>query len=297
MANAPLDHLRARIHAVGLGEHESRIMELVRPCVHVTRTPVEQEGLAPLDSRLGGDPHLPAGLAWPTWRNIPLGHLATIRLSEASKHDATGLLPRHGLLYFWYDLAEQPWGFSPKDAGFCRVDFVPDEDVPLERREMPLGEVPADADLGFLRDTSRVPCRVSFEPAVSLPNWEWLSEYQPDAAGLADRDEYHEVASASVPAPKHQLLGHPRPQQGPMELECQLVTNNLYCGDGSGYKDPRAQTLTPGAKDWRLLFQIDTDETGPGWMWGDMGMLYYWIPEHALKAKDFSKVWMVLQCG
>ncbi len=297
MAETPLDYLRRRIRAAGLGEHESRILKLARPCVRVTRTPVDQGDLGPLDSRLGGAPHLPLGMSWPVWRKVPLAHLATIRLSEASQHDTTGLLPSRGLLYFWYDAVSESWGFDPKDAGFCRIDYVADEGTPLQQRVMPLNDVPAGTDLNVLRESSRVPCRVSFEPALSLPDGVWAREYCPEAAAIVDVDEYWELSDTLVPEPKHQLLGHPCPQQGPMELECQLVTHNLYCGNETGYNDPRAKALEAGARDWLLLFQIDSDESGPGWMWGDVGMLYYWIPEPALRAADFSKAWMILQCS
>jgi len=55
-----------------------------------------------------------------------------------------------------------------------------------------------------------------------------------------------------------------------LELECQLVTNGLYLGDLSGYKDPRRKELEPGADDWTLLIQIDSDDKAK-MMWGDGG--------------------------
>jgi uncharacterized protein YwqG len=63
-----------------------------------------------------------------------------------------------------------------------------------------------------------------------------------------------------------------------MQLECQLVTNGLYCGDASGYDDPRRRALETGATDWRLLLQIDSDDV-LGSMWGDSGRVYFWIRE------------------
>ena len=44
----------------------------------------------------------------------------------------------------------------------------------------------------------------------------------------------------------HRLLGHPDPVQGDMQVECQLVTNGLHCGDSTGYQDPRAKELRAG---------------------------------------------------
>jgi hypothetical protein len=38
--------------------------------------------------------------------------------------------------------------------------------------------------------------------------------------------------------PAHHLGGYPDPIQGEdMELDCQLASNGLYCGDESGYND------------------------------------------------------------
>jgi uncharacterized protein YwqG len=95
----------------------------------------------------------------------------------------------------------------------------------------------------------------------------------------------------------HQILGHPRPVQGDgMELECQLATNGIYLGGPEGYQDPRRAALEASAKDWKLLLQLDTDDD-TGWMWGDVGTLYFWIREQDAARADFSKVWMVFQCS
>ncbi|MBK8507084.1 MAG: DUF1963 domain-containing protein [Saprospiraceae bacterium] len=63
--------------------------------------------------------------------------------------------------------------------------------------------------------------------------------------------------------------------QGPMELECELVTNGLYCGDATGYNDPKAKELAKNAETWTLLFQVDSNYEEAGMIWGDMGRLYF----------------------
>jgi uncharacterized protein YwqG len=91
--------------------------------------------------------------------------------------------------------------------------------------------------------------------------------------------------------PEHQLGGYPNPVQGEgMEREAQLASNGLRPGD------PKAARIAGGEADWRLLLQLDSDDDA-GMMWGDSGKLYFWIARDALAKRDFSRVWMVLQCS
>ena len=96
--------------------------------------------------------------------------------------------------------------------------------------------------------------------------------------------------------PYHQMGGYPHPVQGDgMELECQLASAGLYLGDPSGYEDVRAKALESGAGDWRLLLQMDSDDN-LGVMWGDAGIIYFWIREDDARARRFDQAWLVLQC-
>jgi hypothetical protein len=53
--------------------------------------------------------------------------------------------------------------------------------------------------------------------------------------------------------------------------------------------------LESGRYDWILLLQLDSDDDA-GMMWGDVGMLYFWIKREDLKKENFDNVWMILQC-
>jgi uncharacterized protein YwqG len=92
------------------------------------------------------------------------------------------------------------------------------------------------------------------------------------------------------------MFGWPDLIQGPMQLECQLASNGVYVGNPWGYRDPQVQQLRAGERDWLLLLQIDTDDE-VGWMWGDVGRIYYWIREDDLHGGRFDKVWLAFQCG
>jgi len=67
-----------------------------------------------------------------------------------------------------------------------------------------------------------------------------------------------------------------------MRNQTQLVANGLYCGDESGYQDPKAKELESDAAAWNLLLQIDSDDC-TGWMWGDSGTVYFWIRGQAVR--------------
>lgn len=254
-----------------------------------------------LRSQLGGSPAMPDNLEWPEWRGRPLSFLAQIRLDEVAAFDEESLLPPDGVLLVFRDSAavaaaaggdlvddEAGWGFDPADSGSTRIFNVASD--ALARRSAPTG-MPAR---GVLPQRAVEP-----RGRLTIVSWESFFENPQDA----NVDRYIELQEAldaaqelTQDAPNHQLLGHPDQIQGDMQLECQLVTNGLYCGDTSGYEDPRAAELAAGARDWRLLLQLGSDEDGLGVMWGDVGRLYFWIRRQDLAAGRFEAAWTILQC-
>jgi uncharacterized protein YwqG len=58
--------------------------------------------------------------------------------------------------------------------------------------------------------------------------------------------------------------------------------------------EPQLETLTDvNANAWRLLLQVDSHDD---MMWGDVGMVYFWIPDEALRERAFDRTWLILQC-
>ena len=186
----------------------------------------------------------------------PLDFLAQIRLADLGPTDLA--LPPDGLLSFFYDTRLTPWGFDPADAGGARVLYTASADLPKagERRR-------PDSD-----GLTAAECALAFNPRATLP------AFEAESMDGIDKGDYRKardlLAAAGGDQASHQVGGHDQPIQGDMRLECQLVTNGLYCGDSSGYSDQRRRALQTGAADWKLLFQIDTDEGGAG---VDMGRL------------------------
>jgi uncharacterized protein YwqG len=299
-ARLPLmsESLLSKLNGSGFAAVASRLVDLSRESFRLRSSPIEDHLLPVGVSKLGGCPDVPPALTWPTWKTGPLAFVAQINLSEVP---ANNLLPNTGVLSFFYDMEQSAWGFDPNHREGFRTWYFPDASV-LVRRSDP----PRPVQGGMLRRLQAVvskparasafhSCRLAFDSFLSLPDLAATS-----VADLLLELEDEEIYSSFLetyigPAPHHQLLGLPQPVQGEMELECQLVTNGLYTGDPTGYKDPRRKTLELGAADWMLLLQVDSDDNA-GMMWGDLGMLYFWIRRQDLAARSFDKVWTILQC-
>jgi hypothetical protein len=72
------------------------------------------------------------------------------------------------------------------------------------------------------------------------------------------------MTPAENPGSSHQMLGYPdQIQNGELDHECELVSHGIYCGDFSVWQTKEAERLKPGASEWRLLLQIDTDGRCP----------------------------------
>lgn len=258
-------------------------------------------------THLGGLPDLPADAEWPVWRGRPLTLVAQIRLEDSAELDEERLLPPAGLLSFFWDSAAVAeyaadveaddaagWGFDPADAGSARVLYTADA-AAVSRRDRPDG-LPAEAILNPRAATPR--------PRLTIPPWEstdfellGLEDTQTDAYFELARELARVQAAGDAVETTHQLLGYPDQIQGDMQLESHLVTHGLYCGDGTGYADPRAAELEPGAREWRLLLQIGSDVDGLGVMWADGGRIYYWTRGRDLAERRFDAAWLVFQCS
>lgn len=244
---------------------------LTQPAIHVT---TEHNGGR---SHFGGNPGLPDGVAWPEHEGRRLEFLARISLPEIQQTLAMDWLPREGALLFFYDMEEQPWGYEASDRGSWAVLQVPDADAEPE----PGSPVPF-RPIGYRRIESYP--SLEREAMVDLS----LHYDEPDA--------YIELAQAAFDgSSSHQIAGYPNPMQGDdMELIAQSAVSDSMRNQPSA--EARKAAIRSAAKDWRLLFQVDSDED-LGFSWGgDWGLLYFWVHAERAREGDFRDVWLVLQC-
>ncbi len=270
----------------GLAKHWDLFKSNIKNEILTTPFPSIEADFTIGQSKIGGEPDLPKNIEWFKEDNGKrLSFIAQINFSELSKLDISQNLPSSGIIYFFYSAGQETAGFDIKDKDKFKVFFYDGDVKELKRQNFP----------NDLAQHSRYrPCKLKMQSSISLPN-----EEHPSIKGKLNEVEiekyYEAVEDLDVEANK--ILGYADNIQGSMELECQLVTNGLYCGDATGYNDPRAKALEKGAYDWTLLFQVDSNYEEAGMMWGDMGRLYFWIKKEDLKNKIFDHCWLISQCS
>ena len=271
----------------GLARVAGDLEGLMMVSLRITATPAAEGELEPGSSKLGGTPDLPPGTAWPECDGVPMALLAQLRMQDVQSYDPDGRLPKSGILYFFYEAKDQEWGFDPNHRRHWKVIYH-DGDLAELRVTSPPDDLPEESR--FLA------CKVTFSNEITLPSWE-SRDVERLNLSKAERDGYMDFPGADRGEGEtiHRLLGHPNQIQGEMKMGCQLAFNGIYVGDSTGYADPRRAVLEKGADDWQLLLQIDSDDP-LGMMWGDTGRVYFWVREQDLARKDFSNVWLSLQC-
>lgn len=230
----------------------------------------------PAISRLGGVPDVPADFDWPCYQGRPLAFLLQIDLAELTPY-RTGLdLPTSGRLLFFFDADEQPWGFRLADAGSGRVIYLPQE-AEIAPASPPMAVLPA--------------LPITFEQTETSPDpWSpWLEELNLTAEQRFELSD----ARRELDFEDGQIGGHAYVIQDPMEVDCELAISGIEPSP-ENYHSERGRRAQREAKRWRLLLQLPSYEP-LDMVWGGYGNLYFWIKEDALAARDFSRVWTVLQ--
>jgi uncharacterized protein YwqG len=285
----------AAIEKAKISDADSIISRL-EPSIRLRARKCSLSNLEIGESRIGGTPDLPSNFQWPSWiayeptmkgpgKDIGirlLDFIAQINLSAIEGLLPSSPLPDRGTLYFFYDLENQPWGFSPRDKQGARVYYTELPPEQLQRTESPAGE-----------SKSQV-CKLETELQWTLTDVMEIDVPEKESDTYCDLS--YDINDNSDNGLVHRMLGHPQLIQSEMRLECELVANGIYCGDAEAYGSTRAAELEKQAADWMLLLQIDTDENNPGWMFGDCGRIYFWIRRQDLAATNFDNICVILQC-
>jgi uncharacterized protein YwqG len=268
-----------------LGKNEITI--LADECDEVSR---------PDESKIGGNPYLPSDFSWPvlTYEDdstVPLSFFCQINLDDVAEYDVDGVLPRHGMLYFFYECESSSWGYDPEDRDCARVYYYEDTS----------GFSPFDPPEDIAEEYLIPEIKISFRRKVSYPSFEEFSESN---GCPLDFEEYYDVLrslGAELDSDsEHKLLGYADIIQNEMLTDCERINRDLYCGDFESYAETPVDILAEinaSRDEWTLLLQLGTISCDAfEWMFGDCGILYFYIKKGDLEKRKFEKTIFFVQC-
>ena len=146
---------------------------LARNEIRISYTKTD-EILTACSSKIGGRPAVPNDFVWPRFlgesfdgktKERPLSFMAQINLEDVKNDDTENLLPKTGILSFFYEQISMPWGFDPKDNGSAKVYYFPTKDhlIPMN--------IPKDMD----EEVIMPELAITFESHISFPEYGDLS--------------------------------------------------------------------------------------------------------------------------
>ena len=206
-------------------------------------------------SKIGGKPYLPKDFVWPYYQELPLSFLAQINLEEVKALDKDNLLPDKGMLYFFYELETEEWGYHPKSKGCAKVFYFEDSS------NFELIDFPKN-----MEDDYKIPeFKINFKSNISLPSYEdfdilneeekILEKYRM-SGNLKDFknnlfDEYSNFYNEHIESLESytKLLGYPDVIQNSMEEECEAVTRGFDMGGIESYPKQYQKEIRSASKD------------------------------------------------
>lgn len=219
----------------------------------------------------------------------PLSFIAQVDLAQISCAGPIDEdIPTTGHLLLFYDADIQPWGFRPGDVAGGKLLYHKSDSKSLKRARIPSHTIYFE------------PLRCQFHQTITpVPPGSFEHRQLPrdDAENNRLYDWFFDLIEQTFGQEwgYHQIGGQPLQIQGDMQLECQLVAHGLEFGSENPDHVELEAKLTPGARDWLLLLQFTTDEDA-GMFWGSGGNIYVWIHREDLRAQQFEKARVILQC-
>lgn len=274
---------------------KGNLKDLQRNAIKMT-FPSHQKGCGTAFSKIGGVPNLPPDFEWPCFSirrrgkdmTYPLAFIAQVNLEEVAGFDKENVLPKKGLLSFFYEVESQCSGLDLSEKTCAKVFYF--EDVSsLVQRSLPDNMTEA----GIIPEQS-----VSFNPFMDVPCWEEYSLFNDKEY---DRDFYTQVRSDLIgdsTSGDFKLLGYADVIQDAMQRDCQLVFSGFDLANGPAkLSDEQKTKMQEDSKDWVLLFQAGTIAVDDfELMFGDMGRIYFYIRKQDLAECNFSNVQFMMQC-
>lgn len=285
------------IEEVGLVQKVEQLLAISKPSIRLDAVlwdeEKEEEPLMVGESKFGGLPDLPASLSWPANGEEHLAFLAQINLGDVVCKDKKCQLPPQGMLYFFYDIERQPWGFDPAEKDSWRVMYYDGDPAVLKQADLP-----SDLDEEVVFDEFAVKLKKEWTiPPFDSMEMEELEFSEDELDGyydLIDKSELEFEEESEEESRLGRMLGYPDQIQGNMQVECELVDRGYNLAEEIDVSKLDVHEIEETAHRWVLLMQIESCGLTE-MMWGDEGRVYFWIKKEDLVALRFDQVRLILQ--
>lgn len=242
-------------------------------------------------TKFGGMPDVPDGFEWAYYDGRPLAFLVQFDLEEISRYDTEDLLPKTGVLSFFYDLETKPLSVDEDDNGFAKVYWFKD------KNSLSAAEFPDDLSEGYRFPKLGISAR-------SEKSYQSYPDFLLQRAKLVEDWESFERAQNSIGIDESgnisKMLGWADPIRGNMTVGCELVSRGYNIADEQGKSEvtplDRQEAEQWSARDWLPLLQLDTVTDGDFQLkFGEPGRLYFYIRRDDLAERNFNDIMLYLQ--
>lgn len=247
-------------------------------------------------TKLGGCPDLTKKISWATSKcdNKYLTFLGQINCEEVQKFDKEELLPKKGMLYFFFNLDSGDDGkviFSEEANELEKA--VPPEEFKEQKKSFFQRLFTGKSKKRILEEN-----QVEIYNEYNIPSWDSLrleriqkitkTDIKPinafEKGIFEDSYEKEETETTS----NHHLIGNYK------GIQNEYHELNFIDFEIEDFEKMTVAEIEKALK-WKLLFQFDSDDNLEI-SWGDWGRIYFFIHEEDLKNKNFNNVKISADC-
>lgn len=229
-----------------------------------------------------------------------MAFLGQFNLAEIAQYDVDGVLPKSGLLSFFYETDGEPlyaelWGLpEPErskavpdvlDPRSWRVRYFPEDPATFFRRLTPAAVNP---DGRFPNCSVRRTTEWTI-PEADSPAVQPLGLTASERFALINIDGH--INGGTWEEPGIRLLGQPYNLDGSTLLQCDLAARGVH---NVQWDQVTMAQERDAASRWQLLLQLRGGQEIP-YNWGGSGVLHFCIERAALAVRDFQRTWLNMQ--
>ena len=282
------------IEEYAIEPYRKLMLKEIQPSIRLKTTGTSCKELG--KTKLGGFPDLSKNISWAKSKfdNNYLSFLGQINLQEVKEFGEKGLLPKKGMLYFFFNLDSSDDGkvIFLQDANELEK-AVPPEEFKEEKKSFLKRLFTGKSKKRILKES-----KVEIYKEYEIPSWDSLrleriqkitgTDIKPINAfkeGIYENSyEEGETDTTSY----HHLLGNYK------GIQNEFHELNFIDFEIQNFKKLTIIEIEKALK-WKLLFQFDSDDNLE-LSWGDWGRIYFFIHEDDLKSQNFENIKISADC-